>query len=102
LEVWLPSQSTYREISSCSNCEDFQARRAGIRYRTEAQGKPKLAHTLNGSGLAVGRTWVAIVENFQDSRGFVKIPKVLHRYLEGAPGFTREGDDLFMVSGKKL
>ncbi|MBC7691245.1 MAG: serine--tRNA ligase [Methylotenera sp.] len=96
LEVWLPSQQMYREISSCSNCEDFQARRAAIRYRSEPQGKPKLAHTLNGSGLAVGRTFVAILENFQDAHGNVKIPQALHRYLDGAPGFTRDGADLWM------
>lgn len=96
LEVWLPAQKTYREISSCSNCEDFQARRAGIRYRSEAQGKPKLAHTLNGSGLAVGRTFVAILENFQDAAGNVRIPKALHRYLDGAPGFMREGGELWI------
>jgi seryl-tRNA synthetase len=98
LEVWLPAQKTYREISSCSNCEDFQARRAQIRYRQEAQGKPRLLHTLNGSGLAVGRTFVAILENNQDAAGNVKIPKALHRYLEGAPGFTREGGDLWIKS----
>lgn len=91
LEVWLPSQNTYREISSCSNCEDFQARRAQIRYRPDAQGKPRLAHTLNGSGLAVGRTFLAILENYQDQSGRVEIPEVLHRYLEGAPGFARDG-----------
>jgi seryl-tRNA synthetase len=96
LEVWLPSQNTYREISSCSNCEDFQARRAQIRFRSEAQGKPKLAHTLNGSGLAVGRTWVAIMENFQDANGNVRIPKVLNRYLDGKPGFTRDGEYLWI------
>lgn len=96
LEVWLPSQNSYREISSCSNCEDFQARRAQIRYRSEAQGKTKLAHTLNGSGLAVGRTWVAIVENFQTADGRVKIPAALHKYLDGAPGFKRDGNALYM------
>lgn len=96
IEVWLPSQNTYREISSCSNCEDFQARRAGIRYRAEAQGKPKLAHTLNGSGLAVGRTWLAILENFQDAEGNVCIPKALNRYLEGAPGFTYENGRIWL------
>jgi seryl-tRNA synthetase len=96
LEVWLPSQNTYREISSCSNCEDFQARRAQIRYRTDANAKPKLAHTLNGSGLAVGRAFVAILENFQDAHGNVRIPKSLNRYLEGKPGFTREGDVLWI------
>ncbi len=96
LEVWLPGQSAYREISSCSNCEDFQARRASIRYRAEAQGKPKLVHTLNGSGLAVGRTLIAILENYQDAAGNVAIPKVLNRYLEGAPGFVSEGGKLWI------
>jgi seryl-tRNA synthetase len=96
LEVWLPSQKAYREISSCSNCEDFQARRAGIRYRSEPQAKPKLAHTLNGSGLAVGRTFIAILENFQDAQGHVEIPKALHRYLDGAPGFVRQGERLVL------
>ena len=96
LEVWLPSQNTYREISSCSNCEDFQARRASIRYRNEAQGKPKLVHTLNGSGLAVGRTFLAILENFQQADGSVEIPEVLHQYLKGAPGFKQEGGRLIM------
>lgn len=102
LEVWLPAQSAYREISSCSNCEDFQARRAQIRYRAEPQAKPRLAHTLNGSGLAVGRTFLAILENYQDDQGRIEIPQVLHRYLEGAPGFIREGTKLWMVdSGLK-
>lgn len=96
LEVWLPGQSAYREISSCSNCEDFQSRRAAIRYRPEPQAKPRLVHTLNGSGLAVGRTWIAILENFQDVNGNICIPKVLNRYLEGAPGFTQEGDRLWI------
>jgi seryl-tRNA synthetase len=96
LEVWLPGQDAYREISSCSNCEDFQARRAGIRYRAGAQDKPRLAHTLNGSGLAVGRTFLAILENYQDRAGNVEIPKALHRYLDGAPGFTREGEKLWI------
>jgi seryl-tRNA synthetase len=95
LEVWLPSQKSYREISSCSNCEDFQARRAAIRYKTEA-GKNRLVHTLNGSGLAVGRTFLAILENFQDAAGNIRIPKVLHKYLDGKPGFTREGDTLLI------
>lgn len=102
LEVWLPAQSAYREISSCSNCEDFQARRAQIRYRAEPQAKPRLAHTLNGSGLAVGRTFLAILENYQDDQGRIEIPQVLHRYVEGAPGFIREGTKLWMVdSGLK-
>jgi seryl-tRNA synthetase len=96
IEVWLPGQNAYREISSCSNCEDFQARRAQIRFRPEAQGKPKLAHTLNGSGLAVGRTFIAILENYQDEQGNVEIPQALHRYLDGAPGFTREGSKLWI------
>ena len=96
LEVWLPGQNTYREISSCSNCEDFQARRAAIRFRSEPQGKPKLAHTLNGSGLAVGRTFIAVLENYQDAKGNVAIPVALHKYLEGAPGFVREGDQLWL------
>src|SRR5262249_49193290 len=65
IQVWLPSQQTYREISSCSNCEAFQARRAQIRFRREATAKPEFAHTLNGSGLAIGRTWLAILENYQ-------------------------------------
>ena len=77
LEVWLPSGGTYREISSCSNFEDFQARRANIRYRAEAKGKPEFVHTLNGSGLAVGRTVAAILENYQQADGTVVIPEVL-------------------------
>lgn len=77
LEVWLPGQQTYREISSCSNCTDFQARRAQIRFRREPKGKPELVHTLNGSGLAVGRTLVAILENYQRADGSVDVPKAL-------------------------
>lgn len=83
LEVWLPSQKRYREISSCSNFESFQARRMLARYRPSPSGKPELVHTLNGSGLAVGRTLVAILENFQDEGGRVAIPKALQRYLDG-------------------
>jgi seryl-tRNA synthetase len=97
LEVWLPAQNTYREISSCSNCTDFQARRAQIRYRAEANGKPKLAHTLNGSGLAVGRTFVAILENFQNEKGEVRIPEALHCYVHGAKGFEKRGSEIWMV-----
>ena len=82
LEVWLPAQNTYREISSCSNCEAFQARRMGARYRN-AQGKPELVHTLNGSGLAVGRALVAVLENFQRADGSVDIPAVLRPYMGG-------------------
>ncbi|MCH1713050.1 MULTISPECIES: serine--tRNA ligase [Lactococcus] len=82
LEVWIPAQNTYREISSCSNCEDFQARRAQIRYRDE-DGKVNLLHTLNGSGLAVGRTVAAILENYQNEDGSVTIPEVLRPYMGG-------------------
>jgi seryl-tRNA synthetase len=83
LEVWLPSQNTYREISSCSNCTDFQARRGGIKFKREGGSKPELVHTLNGSGLAVGRTWLAILENYQQADGSVVIPEVLRPYLKG-------------------
>lgn len=82
LEVWLPGQAAYREISSCSNFEDFQARRANIRFRT-AGGKPQFVHTLNGSGLAVGRTLIAIVENYQREDGSIAIPKALQKYMAG-------------------
>lgn len=82
LEVWLPAQNTYREISSVSNCEAFQARRLQARFRNEA-GKPELVHTLNGSGLAVGRTLVAVLENYQNADGSVTIPKVLQAYMGG-------------------
>jgi seryl-tRNA synthetase len=81
LEVWLPSQNTYREISSCSTFGDFQARRAKIRYRPEPKGKPKLLHTLNGSALAIGRTWVAILEQYQQSDGSIVIPEVLRAFM---------------------
>ncbi len=83
IEVWVPSQDTFREISSCSNFEDFQARRAGIRFRPEGKGKPEFVHTINGSGLAVGRTVVAILENFQRGDGSVALPEVLHSYMGG-------------------
>jgi seryl-tRNA synthetase len=88
LEVWLPGQDGYREISSCSNCTDFQARRAKIRYRPDAKSKVRFVHTLNGSGLAVGRTLVAILENFQNRDGSVGIPKVLRPYLGGVDRLT--------------
>jgi seryl-tRNA synthetase len=81
IEVWLPGQSLFREISSCSNFESFQARRANIRYRPEGKSKTELVHTLNGSGLAVGRTWVAIVENYQQADGSVLIPEALQPYM---------------------
>jgi seryl-tRNA synthetase len=82
LEVWLPAQDTYREISSCSNCEAFQARRMMARFRN-AQGKPEFVHTLNGSGLAVGRTLVALLENHQQRDGSITIPAALRPYLGG-------------------
>ena len=87
IEVWLPEQNAYREISSCSNCEAFQARRMQARFRNE-KGKPELLHTLNGSGLAVGRTLVAILENFQNADGSVSIPKVLQQYMAGLDRLT--------------
>ncbi len=83
IEVWVPSQNTFREISSCSNFEDFQARRAQIRYRAEPKSKPEFVHTINGSGLAVGRTVVAILENFQRKDGSVAIPEALRSYMRG-------------------
>jgi seryl-tRNA synthetase len=82
IEVWLPGQNTYREISSCSNFLDFQARRGGIRYRPEGQKKSKLVHTLNGSGLAVGRTLLAILENYQEEDGTIRLPAVLEPYFQ--------------------
>jgi len=81
LEVWIPSADTYREISSCSNFEDFQARRANIRFRREAKGKTEFVHTLNGSGLAIGRTVAAILENYQQEDGSVLVPDVLKPYM---------------------
>ena len=81
--MWIPAQDTYREISSCSNCVDFQARRAKIRFRREDSGKIELVHTLNGSGLAVGRTVAAILENYQNEDGSVTIPEVLVPYMGG-------------------
>ncbi len=83
IEVWLPGQDTYREISSCSVCTDFQARRMKARWRNPQSGKPELVHTLNGSGLAVGRTLIAIMENYQQQDGSIRIPKVLQPYLAG-------------------
>jgi seryl-tRNA synthetase len=89
IEVWLPGQQLFREISSCSNFEAYQARRANIRYRPEGKNKAELVHTLNGSGLAVGRTWVAIVENYQQADGSVVIPEVLRPYI-GAERITKK------------
>jgi seryl-tRNA synthetase len=83
IEVWLPGQNAYREISSCSNFDEFQARRANIRYRRAGGGKTRFVHTLNGSGLAVGRTWIAIVENYQQQDGAVVIPEALRPYMDG-------------------
>ncbi|MGE5624367.1 MAG: serine--tRNA ligase [Bacillota bacterium] len=83
LEVWLPSQERYREISSCSNCTDFQARRMQARWRNPETGKPELLHTLNGSGVAVGRALIAIMENGQDAEGRIHVPKALHPYMGG-------------------
>lgn len=83
IEVWLPSQQTYREISSCSNCGDFQARRMGTRVKRAGGAKPEFVHTLNGSGLAVGRTWIAVLENYQQADGSITIPEVLQPYLNG-------------------
>jgi seryl-tRNA synthetase len=91
LEVWLPGQSAYREISSCSWFGDFQARRAKIRYRDEPKGKPQLAHTLNGSGLAIGRTLVAILEQYQEADGSVRVPEVLRPYMGGLERITKKG-----------
>lgn len=81
IEVWLPSSNEFREISSCSNCEAFQARRAGIRFKPKSGGKSDFVHTLNGSGLAVGRTWIAVVENYQQADGSILIPEVLRPYM---------------------
>jgi seryl-tRNA synthetase len=90
IEVWLPSQQTYREISSCSNTEAFQARRANIKFRGGGTGKAEFVHTLNGSGLAVGRTLIAILENYQRKDGSLEIPKAVRSYMGGrekiAPG----------------
>ena len=83
IEVWLPSQRTYREISSCSNTEAFQARRANIKFRPDGAGKAEFVHTLNGSGLAVGRTLIAILENYQQKDGSVTIPPALRPYMDG-------------------
>ena len=83
IEVWLPSQNIYREISSCSNCGDFQSRRMNLRFRRAGGSKPEYVHTLNGSGLAVGRTWIAILENYQNADGSIAVPTVLRPYMNG-------------------
>ena len=90
IEVWLPSQATYREISSCSNTEAFQARRANIKFRPAGTGKPEFVHTLNGSGLAVGRTLIAILENYQQEDGTVVVPEALRPYMDGLEKITRQ------------
>ena len=90
IEVWLPSQNTYREISSCSNCESFQARRAQIRFRREQKAKPEFAHTLNGSALAIGRTWLALIENYQQEDGGVVIPEALRPFMDGMEKIERQ------------
>jgi seryl-tRNA synthetase len=89
LEVWLPGQGAYREISSCSNCTDFQARRANLRYRPEPGAKPRFLHTLNGSGLAVGRTLIALLESYQQADGSVVVPEVLRPYMGGLQRISR-------------
>jgi seryl-tRNA synthetase len=90
LEVWLPGQGLYREISSCSNFTDFQARRANIRFRPAGAKKSEFVHTLNGSGLAVGRTYLAILENYQQDDGSVRIPEVLIPYMNGQTVITKQ------------
>jgi seryl-tRNA synthetase len=89
IEVWLPAQNAYREISSCSNTESFQARRANIKYRPDGTGKAEFVHTLNGSALAVGRTLIAILENYQQADGSVVIPDALRPFMDGASVIKR-------------
>jgi seryl-tRNA synthetase len=89
LEVWLPGLGEYKEISSCSNCTDFQARRSNLRYRPEPGVKPRFLHTLNGSGLAVGRTLLAVLENYQQADGSVVVPSVLRPYMDGLERITK-------------
>jgi seryl-tRNA synthetase len=91
VEVWLPGQGRYREISSCSNCGDFQARRMGARFRAKGERETRFVHTLNGSGLAVGRTLIAVLENFQEADGSVVLPEVLHPYMDGLERLTPDG-----------
>ena len=92
IEVWLPGQGAYREISSCSNCGDFQARRMKGRFRPAGDKKgTRFVHTLNGSGLAIGRTMVAIIENYQEKDGSVRVPEALRSYMNGAETITRHG-----------
>ena len=91
IEVWMPSYGRYVEISSCSDCEDFQARRASIRYRETPKDKPQFVHTLNGSGVAVGRTVAAILENYQNADGSVTVPEALRPYMNGVEKLVPEG-----------
>jgi seryl-tRNA synthetase len=91
VEVWLPSRNGYAEISSCSNTEAFQARRANIKFRAGGTGKAEFVHTLNGSGLAVGRTLIAILENYQQKDGTVVVPAALRPYMDGREVITKEG-----------
>jgi seryl-tRNA synthetase len=90
LEVWLPGQNLYREISSCSNFEAFQARRANIRYRPTGAKKTEFLHTLNGSGLAIGRTYLAILENYQQADGTIQVPDALVPYMNGDTVITKQ------------
>ena len=91
IEVWLPSQNTFREISSCSNYEAFQARRANIRFRRAGGAKPEFVHTLNGSGLAVGRTWIAVLENYQQRDGSIVVPEALRPHMRGLEVIKPDG-----------
>jgi seryl-tRNA synthetase len=90
IEVWMPSQKAFREISSCSNYETFQARRAQIRFRRTSGAKPEYVHTLNGSGLAIGRTWIAILENYQQADGSITIPEALRPYMNGKEVISKQ------------
>ena len=91
--MWLPGQGLYREISSCSNFESFQARRANIRYRPQGKSKTEFVHTLNGSGLAVGRTWLAILENYQQADGSIRVPEAPVAYMGGDTKIERRGSN---------
>jgi seryl-tRNA synthetase len=94
IEVWLPGQNRFREISSCSSCGDFQARRMNARYRPSAEGKLEFVHTLNGSGLAVGRCLIAVLENYQEEDGSIVVPEVLQTYVGNATKISKSGDFL--------
>jgi seryl-tRNA synthetase len=90
IEAWIPSQDTYREISSCSLFTDYQARRMNLRFKRTGGGKPEFVHTINGSGLAVGRTWISIIENYQQEDGSVLIPEVLQQFMNGIEKIERK------------